>query len=87
MRLDKFLQATGILKRRTEAKEACEEGRVLVNEQVARPAKEVQPGQVIGIEMYYRRMRLEILQVPTGNVSKAARTDFIRIIEEESTRD
>jgi ribosomal 50S subunit-recycling heat shock protein len=85
MRLDKFLQTMGMFKRREAAKEACEEGRVLVNERIARPAREVLPGQTIEIEVGARRLRVEVVGVPSGNVSKSKRAQFIRVSEEKST--
>ena len=85
MRLDKFLQAAGIFKRRAAAKEACEQGRVLVDNTVARPAREVSAGQKIDIRAGGRRLVAEVLQVPVGNVAKGSRSQFIRIAEHEDT--
>lgn len=87
MRLDKFLQATGVFKRREWAKEACEGGKVLVNEAAARPAKEVAVGQVIEVETRQSRLRIEVLEVPAGNVNKALRARFIKVSEEDNTTD
>lgn len=81
MRLDKFLQATGVFKRRAAAKEACAQGRIKVNQMVARAGKEVSPGQTIEIEAWEGRTRVEVLEVPSGNVSKSERARFIRIVE------
>ena len=85
MRLDKFLQVTGVLKRREAAKEACEAGHVLVDGTVARPAKEVSAGQVIRFESPRRTLKLEILEVPRGNVAKGDRPLFVRILEDYDT--
>jgi ribosomal 50S subunit-recycling heat shock protein len=82
MRLDKFLQVTGFF-RRTAAKEACEEGKVLVDQMPARPAKEVAAGQMIDIEAGRRTILVEVLQVPIGNVARGNRSQFIRIAEEK----
>ena len=41
MRIDKFLKVSRIIKRRTVANEACSQGRVLINEKVAKPGMEV----------------------------------------------
>ena len=38
MRLDKYLKVSRIIKRRTVAKEACESGRVSINDKVAKPS-------------------------------------------------
>lgn len=49
MRLDKFLKNSRIIKRRTVAKEACEQGRVCVNDKIAKPGLELKLGDVIQI--------------------------------------
>lgn len=49
MRLDKFLKNSRIIKRRTVAKEACEQGRVEVNGKVAKPGLEVKTDDVIKV--------------------------------------
>ena len=49
MRLDKFLKLSRIIKRRTVAKEACEQGRVEVNDRVAKPGLELKEGDIIKI--------------------------------------
>ena len=50
MRLDKYLKNSRIIKRRTVAKEACDAGRVFVNEKVAKPGTELNLGDLIHIE-------------------------------------
>ena len=47
MRIDKFLKNSRIIKRRTVAKEACEQGRILLNDKTAKPGAEVQEGDEI----------------------------------------
>ena len=49
MRLDKFLKNSRIIKRRTVAKEACEQGRVEVNGRIAKPGAEREEGDIIKI--------------------------------------
>ena len=49
MRIDKFLKNSRIIKRRTVAKEACEQGRITVNGKIAKPGNEVDTGDEIYI--------------------------------------
>jgi ribosomal 50S subunit-recycling heat shock protein len=42
MRLDKYLQVTGLIKRRVQASEACRLGLVKVNNTVAKATREMQ---------------------------------------------
>ena len=49
MRLDKFLKVSRLIKRRTVANEACDAGRVSLNDKVARASAEVKAGDTITI--------------------------------------
>ena len=47
MRIDKFLKNSRLIKRRTLAKDACEQERVFINDKPAKPGSEVKPGDII----------------------------------------
>ena len=49
MRLDKFLKVSRLIKRRTVANEACDAGRVTINDKVAKPSSKVKVGDIIEI--------------------------------------
>ena len=49
MRLDKYLKVSRIIKRRTVANEACDSGRVMLNDKVARASAEVKVADVIEV--------------------------------------
>ncbi len=63
MRLDKYLKVSRLIKRRTVANEACDAGRVLVNDKVAKASQDVKPGDVIEILFGTRTVKVEVLQV------------------------
>lgn len=63
MRLDKFLKVSRLIKRRTVANEACDAGRVLVNEKPAKASAQVKPGDVIEIQFGSRNVKAEVLDV------------------------
>ena len=69
MRLDKFLKVSRLIKRRTVANTVSDMGRVLVNGNPAKPAKQLKVGDIIEIEYANRTEKIEILIIPTGNVS------------------
>jgi ribosomal 50S subunit-recycling heat shock protein len=69
MRLDKFLKVSRLIKRRTVANTVSEMGRVLVNGNPAKPAKQLKVGDIIEIEYANRTEKFEVLIVPEGNVS------------------
>lgn len=63
MRLDKFLKVSRLIKRRTVANEACDAGRVLVNEKVAKASLNVKEGDIIEIQFGTRAVKVEVLDV------------------------
>ncbi len=69
MRLDKFLKVSRLIKRRTVANEACDNGRIAVNGRPAKAGYEVKPGDRIEISMGPRVVAVEVLQV-ADNVRK-----------------
>ena len=70
MRLDKFLKVSRLIKRRTVANEACDNGRIQVNGRVVKASYEVKVGDKLEISMGPRVVAVEVLQV-ADNVRKA----------------
>ena len=69
MRLDKYLKVSRLIKRRTVANEACDNGRISVNGRVVKASYEVKAGDRIEISMGSRTVAVEVLQV-ADNVRK-----------------
>ena len=69
MRLDKFLKVSRLIKRRTVANEACDNGRISVNGRVVKASYDVNVGDRIEISMGARTVAVEVLQV-AENVRK-----------------
>ena len=69
MRLDKFLKVSRLIKRRTVANEACDNGRISVNGRVAKASYDVKVGDRIEISMGARTVAVEVLAV-SDNVRK-----------------
>ena len=63
MRLDKYLKVSRIIKRRTIAKEACENGRVAINDKVAKPSTDVKEGDIIEITFATRKLKAKIVNI------------------------
>lgn len=82
MRLDKFLKVSRIIKRRSVANEVCDMARVFVNNNPAKPAKQLKEGDIIMIEYKTRILKARILKIPTGNVSINDASTLYEVIEE-----
>ena len=63
MRLDKYLKVSRLIKRRTVANEACDNGRISVNGRVVKASYDVKVGDKIEISMGTRTVAVEVLQI------------------------
>ncbi|MDE7309059.1 MAG: RNA-binding S4 domain-containing protein [Lachnospiraceae bacterium] len=63
MRLDKYLKVSRLIKRRTVANEACDAGRVFINDKQAKAGAEVKPGDIIEIRFGSKNVRVEVTSV------------------------
>ena len=63
MRLDKYLKVSRIIKRRTGANEACDAGRVMINDKVAKAGTEVKVGDVIEISFGLKPVKVKVISI------------------------
>lgn len=63
MRLDKYLKVSRLIKRRTVANEACDAGRILANDKVARASYEVKVGDILTINLGANPLRVQVVSV------------------------
>lgn len=82
MRLDKFLKTAQLIKRRTVANEAADEGFIKVNSRDAKPSYQLKNGDIIEIDMWNYYKKIEVLNVPEKNtISKKDIDNYIKVIE------
>ena len=79
MRLDKFLKVSRLIKRRTVANEACDGGRVMINDKPAKASANVKVGDIITISFGNKDVKVEVLDVQE-TVKKEAATELFRYI-------
>lgn len=79
MRIDKFLKNSRIIKRRTVAKEACEQGRVSINEKQAKPGDEVKVGDIVEVKFGTGIVKVEVLEV-CDNISKNKADELYKVL-------
>ena len=64
MRIDKFLKVSRVIKRRTVANEAADNGRITVNGKVVKPSYDVKVGDIVEIKFGDKISIFEILHIP-----------------------
>ena len=74
MRLDKFLKITRIIKRRTIANEAADNGRISVNGKVVKPSYDIKVNDIVEIKFGNQTSKFKITAIPT---KQSVRTDEV----------
>lgn len=80
MRLDKYLKVTRLIKRRTIANEACDAGKIFVNDKVARASYDVKIGDIITIALGAKQLKVKVTNV-SEYVTKDNASDNYIVIE------
>ena len=79
MRIDKFLKVSRIIKRRTLANEACDAGRISVNERPVKASYDVKVGDIIELRFGEKVSKFEVLKV-AEHVTKDGAQELYRTI-------
>lgn len=82
MRLDKYLKVSRIIKRRTVAKEACDGGRVSINDKKAKAGTEVKLDDLIAIRFASKIIKARIIGI-SEHIKKEEAKMMYEIIEGE----
>ncbi len=76
MRIDKFLKNSRLIKRRTIAKEACDQERILINGKIAKAGSEVHVGDEILIQFGNAQIKARVLVLSEHSTKEAAATMY-----------
>ncbi|MFV0520236.1 MAG: RNA-binding S4 domain-containing protein [Lachnospirales bacterium] len=76
MRLDKYLKVSRIIKRRTIATAICNEGRVLVNDKVAKASTTVKISDILTVNMGQSPTKIKITDIKESTKKEDANTMF-----------
>lgn len=78
MRIDKYLKVSRLIKRRTLANEACEQGKIKINDKVVKPGATVKEGDVIEIQLGKKSTVVEVISI-SEHVSKSDASEMYKI--------
>lgn len=82
MRIDKFLKVSRIIKRRQVAKEVADQGRILLNDKVAKSSSKVCVGDILKIRFGHKIATFEVLAL-LDSTKKADADKMYRLVSEE----
>jgi ribosomal 50S subunit-recycling heat shock protein len=83
MRLDKFLKVSRLIKRRTLAKDAAEGEKIMVNDRIAKPSKELQIGDIITIEFGNKIVKVKVRSFEVSTKKEDASNLYEFVSEEK----
>ena len=76
MRLDKYLKVSRLIKRRTVANDACDAGRVMVNDKVVKASYDVKLGDVIEISFGNKSVKVKVTMIAESTKKEDAKEMF-----------
>ena len=76
MRLDKYLKVSRLIKRRTVANDACDAGRVMVNDKVVKASYDVKLGDVIEISFGDKSEKVKVTMIADSTKKEDAKEMF-----------
>lgn len=82
MRLDKFLKVSRLVKRRTMAKEVCDQGRVQINKRQAKSSSTVKEGDDLTIRYGNKLVTVKIERIVDTTKKEEAATMYTLLSEE-----
>ncbi len=82
MRLDKFMKVSRLSKRRSEAHEALEHGRITKEGKALKPAYQVSAGDVLEIHYATRFVTVRVLDVPLRMTPRIKAADLYEILDQ-----
>ncbi|MDR2639273.1 MAG: RNA-binding S4 domain-containing protein [Helicobacteraceae bacterium] len=81
MRIDSFLNAVNLVKRRATAQDMIAHNAVLINGAAVKSSREVRVGDIIELKFLTHSKRYETLAIPTTRVTpKTVQNDYIKEI-------
>lgn len=82
MRLDKYLKVSRLIKRRTLAKEVAAQGRIMINDKVAKPSSTIKVGDELAIRFGQKVVTARVEEI-RENVRKEEALKMFTVLKEE----
>ncbi|MBO4666829.1 MAG: RNA-binding S4 domain-containing protein [Bacilli bacterium] len=87
MRIDKFLKVSRLIKRRSVAKDASNEEKIVINGKVAKPSTDVKVGDVIEIHYYKSILKVKVINILNSSKKEDAESMYEVLSLEEIKRE
>ncbi len=82
MRIDVWLSKVCLLKSRSQAKNGCQGGRILLDGLPVKESHELHPGEEITLRLANRELLIRVREIPTGNVARKDAGLYYEVLED-----
>ncbi len=82
MRIDQWLSKICLVKSRSQAKKGCQSGLIMLDGESVKESHELRSGEEITLTLPSKELRLRVLEIPTGNVSKRDADRYFELVSE-----
>ena len=86
MRLDKYLKVSSLNKRRTDAKEIADQGRISINGKVGKSSSDISTNDILEIRFGNKTLTVKVLKI-VETTKKEASADMYEVISEKYEND
>lgn len=87
IRIDKWLWAVRIFKTRSQAAEACKKRYIFINGEIAKPSREVQVGDTVGVKRSPITYEYKVLGLSGKRMGAKLTVDFVKDITSQEQLD
>jgi ribosomal 50S subunit-recycling heat shock protein len=79
-RVDVYLSTVRVIRPRGQAKLACDNGIISVDDNVAKPSAKVRVGSVVNVRFTDQNLEIRVVKLPGKSVRKQSATDYYEIL-------
>ncbi|MBN2543004.1 RNA-binding S4 domain-containing protein [bacterium] len=83
MRIDLFLKKSRLIKNRNLAQKLIDDNRVYLNAKITKPGKNIKVGDIISIDYTEGTIKVEVLNLPQGNINKDTAKTMFRQVDDD----
>ena len=76
MRLDKYLKVSRLIKRRTVAKDASNDEKIMINGKIAKPSTIVKIGDIIEINYFKSTLKVKVVNIINSSKKEDAESMY-----------
>ena len=83
MRLDVWLKKVLLVKSRSQAKNGCQSGKILLAGETVKESRSLREGDELTLHLPSKVVEIRVIALPGGNVSRKQAAEFYEVLSEK----